>query len=126
MKKMLYVPLTVLMVISMCIVVYAGLKDTMDLKAGDQIYACNCGVKCPCMTMSKNPGNCTCGKPLVNAKVEKVENGTAYLKADGWDASRPFKTKGKYACACGEQCKCDTISQTPGKCTCGTEMKEVK
>ena len=38
-------------------------KGTMELKVGDEVYACNCGEKCPCNTMSRNPGNCTCGSP---------------------------------------------------------------
>ncbi len=33
---------------------------------------------------------------------------------------------GKYACACGEACKCGTISQKPGKCACGVDLNEVK
>ena len=37
-----------------------------------------------------------------------------------------FKTTGKYACACGPKCDCDTISQKAAKCACGKEMKEVK
>ncbi|HMK55251.1 MAG TPA: hypothetical protein VK448_01285 [Dissulfurispiraceae bacterium] len=126
MKKTFYAALAALVVLAMCMVVYAESKSVMNLKVGDEIYACNCGANCPCNTMSRNPGNCTCGTPLVKAKVMKIENGVAYLKADGWDAARPFKMQGKYACACGEQCKCDTISQNPGKCTCGTEMKAVK
>ncbi|HMK59720.1 MAG TPA: hypothetical protein VK452_01075 [Dissulfurispiraceae bacterium] len=126
MKRSLFVSFAVLVVLVMCMVVYAGSTGMMDLKVGDEIYACNCGANCPCNTMSKNPGNCTCGTPLVKAKVVKIEDGVAFVKADGWDAPRPFKMQGKYSCACGEQCKCNTISQNPGKCTCGSEMKEVK
>src|SRR4030067_490548 len=80
---------------------FAGSKGTIDLKVGDEVYACNCGEKCPCNTMSKNPGNCTCGTPMVKAKVTKVEEGKAYLKAEGWEKERVFKTVGKYACDCG-------------------------
>ena len=39
---------------------------------------------------------------------------------------RPFVSIAKYACACGPDCKCDTISQKPGKCSCGMELAEVK
>jgi hypothetical protein len=56
----------------------------------------------------------------------KVEKGKAYLKAEGWEKERVFKTEGKYTCDCGPDCKCNTISQNPGKCTCGAEMKAVK
>jgi hypothetical protein len=30
------------------------------------------------------------------------------------------------ACDCGPDCKCDTISQNLGNCTCGKEMMEAK
>lgn len=104
---------------------FADSQGKMNLKVGDEVYACNCGEKCECNTMSKNPGKCTCGKEMVKAKVTKVEEGKAYLMAEGWEKERVFKTTGKYTCACGKDCKCDTISQNPGKCTCGTEMKKV-
>jgi hypothetical protein len=29
------------------------------------------------------------------------------------------------ACACGEGCNCGTISQKPGKCGCGKDMKKL-
>lgn len=103
---------------------YAGSNGKMDLKVGDEVYACNCGEKCPCNTLSRNPGKCTCGKELVKAKVTKVEEGKAYLMAKGWEKERVFKTTGKYACNC-PGCKCGTISQNPGKCSCGVEMKKV-
>ncbi len=107
-------------------VAFADGSGKMNLKVGDEVYACNCGPDCPCQTMSRNPGKCTCGKDMVKAKVMSVEEGQVMLKADSWDSERPFKTTGKYTCACGPDCKCDTISQNPGKCTCGTEMKKVE
>ena len=107
-------------------VAFAGTFGKMELKVGDEVYACNCGENCPCMTMSKAPGKCSCGNDMVKAKVMKVEEGQVMLKADSWDKERPFKTTGKYTCACGPDCKCDTISQNPGKCTCGSEMKKVE
>ena len=100
------------------------LRPSIELKAGEEVYACNCGTKCPCNTLSRNPGKCTCGVDLVKATVKSVGDGTALLLVSGEE--RPFKTVGKYACACGPQCPCNTISQNPGKCTCGVEMKEVK
>ena len=107
-------------------VAFAGTFGKMELKVGDEVYACNCGESCPCMTMSKAAGKCTCGNEMVKARVMKVEEGQVMLKADSWEKERPFKTTGKYACACGPDCKCDTISQNPGKCTCGAEMKKVE
>jgi hypothetical protein len=100
------------------------LRSEMVLKAGEEIYACNCGAACNCDTLSRNPGKCTCGKDLVKAKVLSVGKGDARLLVSGEE--RTFKTIGKYACACGPQCTCFTISQNPGKCTCGVEMKAVK
>ena len=107
-------------------VAFAGSTGKMDLKVGDEIYACNCGADCPCNTMSRMEGKCTCGKDMVKAKVMSVEEGRVMLKADSWEKERPFKTTGKYTCACGSDCKCETISQNPGKCPCGTEMKKVE
>lgn len=100
--------------------------NKMDLKVGDTVFACNCGVDCPCHTMAKKPGKCVCGHDMVEAKVTKVEAGKAELQAKGWEKPRPFLTVGKYYCACGPQCDCNTISQNPGKCVCGTEMKSVQ
>jgi hypothetical protein len=33
--------------------------------------------------------------------------------------------KGKYVCACGPDCQCGAISDKPGKCGCGKEMKQI-
>lgn len=105
----------------------AALAETgkMDLKVGDTVYACNCGADCPCNTMAKKPGKCVCGTEMVAAKVTKVEEGKAFLQAQGWEKPLVFKTVGGYACACSPTCDCNTISQKPGKCVCGTEMKKV-
>ena len=100
------------------------LRPSIDLKVGEEVYACNCGSQCPCNTLSRNAGKCTCGVDLVKATVKSVGNGTAVLLVSGEE--RTFKTVGKYACACGLQCPCNTISQNPGKCACGVEMKAVK
>ncbi|MBI5076347.1 MAG: hypothetical protein HZB62_14440 [Nitrospirae bacterium] len=106
-------------------IAFAEVKNgKVDIKVGDELYVCNCGDKCPCDSMSRNAGQCTCGKDMVKAKVTKIEDGKAYFKAAGWEKERAFKTTGQYVCACGPQCKCDMISQNPGKCTCGKEMKK--
>jgi len=126
MKKLfccLFVVLFVLVSVSLGM---AETKGKMELKVGDEVYACNCGEKCPCNTMSRNPGNCTCGSPMVKAKVLKVMPGKVEIKADSWEKALVFKTVGKYTCNCGPNCMCDTISQNPGKCTCGAEMVKVK
>jgi len=125
MRKVFLVALTVGFTLAFAAFALADSTGKMELKVGDEVYACNCGEKCACNTMSRNPGNCTCGKEMVKAKVTKVEEGKVHLMAKGWDKERVFKTTGKYACACGPDCKCDTISQNPGKCSCGSEMKKV-
>lgn len=126
MRKVLLLLSVVVFCLAIGTAAFAGVKSKLDLKAGDEIFACNCGDACPCKTMSRNAGQCTCGKDMVKAKVMSVKSGMASLKAEGWDKERLFPLQGKYACACGPDCPCDTISQTPGKCTCGKEMQEVK
>lgn len=104
---------------------YAALEHgSMKLAPGDEVYACGCGDGCPCRTISRNPGKCVCNKDLVKSKVMKVEEGMAVLDVNGKEET--FPTKGKYACACGPSCNCDTISQSPGNCTCGTPMAPVE
>ena len=102
-----------------------GANPKPVFKVGEEVYACNCGEGC-CDEISQKPGQCVCGKDMAKAKVVAVEKGKVKLQAEGWDKPRTFKTVAKYACACGPTCNCDTISQKPGKCPCGTEMKEVK
>ena len=48
-------------------------KTKMTAKVGDELYVCACGEGCPCDTMSKSAGQCTCGKDMVKTKVTKVE-----------------------------------------------------
>ncbi len=100
----------------------AGAKTAF--KKGDVVYVCGCGAGCPCLTMSKKPGQCVCEKDLVKTTIDKVARGKAYVTVEG--KTLVFKTKGKYVCACGAGCDCDTISQKPGKCTCGKPLKAVK
>lgn len=107
-------------------VALAGTLGKMDLKAGDEVYACNCGESCPCQTMAEMPGKCPCGSEMVKARVMKVEGDMVMLKADSWKKARSFKTTGQYACSCGPDCKCRAMSQNPGKCPCGMKMKKVE
>ena len=125
MKKVFRIAFVLGLIMAFAVPAFAGAKGTMDLKVGDEVYACNCGEKCPCNTLSKNPGNCTCGNPMVKAKVTKVEEGKAYLMAEGWEKERVFKTVGKYACDCQPNGECSTISQNPGKCSGGAEMEKL-
>lgn len=99
-------------------------KGHMMLKVGDEVYVCGCGEACPCKMMALKEGKCTCGKDLVKAKVTKVDKDTATLDVAG--KPTVFPLMGKYACACGEACKCGSISQVAGKCVCGKDMEPVK
>jgi hypothetical protein len=126
MKRSLHIALVILLSLMMVGVALAGTPGKMDLKVGEEVYVCNCGPSCPCQTMSMKEGNCTCGNKMVKAKVTKVEKDLAYVKAEGWDKPRAFNTRGKYMCACGPSCNCGTISQNPGKCVCGNDMKPVE
>lgn len=93
------------------------------VKAGDEIYVCGCGAGCDCKTVSKKEGKCSCSKDLIKVKVTKVEKGKAFFVQDGKEAS--VSLTGKYACACGPECDCQTISQKPGKCGCGKDLVKV-
>ena len=98
MKKMFLGGLVVMFVLASVSLGMAATKGTMALKVGNEVYVCNCGEKCPCNTMSRNPGNCTCGTEMVKAKVLKVTPGKAEVKAESWPKARMFKTVGKYTC----------------------------
>jgi hypothetical protein len=125
MKKSLAVGIVIIFCLVITGISYAELKNgEMKLKVGDEVYVCGCGEGCPCLTMSKAAGKCSCGNDLVKTKVTKVEKGKATVMVNGKE--QVFPTKGKYACACGPSCNCDTISQSPGKCSCGKEMKPVE
>ena len=125
MKKGLLVGLTVVLALALVSIAFAEIKGgRIDLKVGDEVYVCGCGEGCPCLTMSRNPGKCTCDKDLVKTKVTKIEGDKAYVDLKGKETAFPMV--GKYACPCGPGCKCDTISQNPGKCACGKDLKKVE
>ena len=123
MKKKIGMGFVLLLILSITALGYAQLKANSDVKVGEERFVCACGPECPCNTISKAAGNCTCGKPLVQAKAVKVEPGKATFVVAGKE--QVFKTVGKYACACGPTCPCETVSQNPGQCTCKKDMKAV-
>ena len=102
----------------------AGSTGKAGLAEGDEAYFCQCGEKCPCDTVSNNPGKCTCGVDLAKGKVTAASGDE--LTADVNGESLKYKADGQYACNCGPACTCNTISQNPGKCTCGVDMKKVQ
>lgn len=122
MKKCLILAVTAL-IMAFAVVAFAG-KELPVYKAGDAVFVCGCGEGCDCLTVSRNPGKCVCGKPLAQSVIDKVDEGKIHLKVQG--ETRTFPAKAKYTCACGEGCNCDTISQKPGNCSCGKEMKKVE
>ena len=124
MKKWFGAVLVMMFVLGFSGLVRASEPGKLELKAGDEIYVCNCGEKCECGSVSMKEAKCTCGKEMVEVKVTKVDKDMAYYMLDGKE--RSVQTTGKYACACGPKCECRMISQKPGKCGCGTEMKKVK
>jgi len=105
-------------------VIAAGANAKLELKTGDSVYACACGSSCPCQTISMKPGQCTCGKDLVKAEVLKVAETTVDLKFAS--ETRTMSRIGRYVCGCGEGCNCMTISQSSGKCSCGTDLVEAE
>ena len=115
--------------VTLCVVAISGfslaevINGKLSLKAGDEVYVCACGEGCPCETISSRQGKCSCGKNLALGKVVKVESDKATISVNGTE--RSFKTTGKYQCACGPKCTCNTISQKPGECGCGKEMSKV-
>ncbi len=115
--------LMVVAVLAMACVAFAD-KELPVFKKGETVYVCGCGAGCDCYTLARKEGNCSCSKKLVKSTVERVEGDKLFAKVNGKEES--FVTTAKYACGCGDGCSCGTISQKPGKCGCGKEMKAVK
>lgn len=102
--------------------VLAGSEKAVTFKAGEAVYACACGQKCPCDTLSRQAATCACGVGLVKGEVKEVREGEVVVLIDGQE--RTFKTAGAYTCACGSACTCGTISQKETTCACGKQLKK--
>jgi hypothetical protein len=126
MKRSLQVAILTLLSLMIVGAALAATPGKMDLKVGEEVYVCNCGPTCPCHTMAMREGDCTCGNKMVKAKVTKVDKDMVFVKAEGWEKPRGYNPQGKYMCNCGPSCNCGTISQHPGKCVCGNDMKPVE
>ena len=118
----------VLVVIALSLAVaglaFAAEAEKTNLKVGDSYYVCGCPPGC-CEDISSKEGQCGCKKDLVKATVTKVGDGKAWFKLEGQEKEKEFKTAGLYVCGCGPDCKCNMISDKPGKCGCGKEMKKL-
>ena len=78
-------------------------KHVVAVKNGKAML-CTCGAACKCTMKDGDMTKCSCGKPMGEVSL-----------------------KGKYMCACGAACpKCHAISDKPGKCECGMDMKLVE
>lgn len=121
MKKNL-VSLFVLLLLLISVVAFAD-KSIPAYKKGDSVLVCTCGDSCDCKTMSNKEGKCGCGTALGKGVVSNVSKDKVVVKVG--EKSLNFPTKAKYVCACGDGCKCGTVSQKPGKCGCGSDMKKV-
>ena len=74
MKKNLLILSVLVLSLSVALVAFAALKgNKIELKVGDEVYACACGAGCNCDTLSRQAGKCSCGSDLVKAKVTKVD-----------------------------------------------------
>ncbi len=113
--------LAFIVVIGLCRLSSASDKY-FDAQAGDEVYACNCGKDCACQGMAKKPGNCACGREMVRARIVRSAGDSAILISDAWGGMRTFKTVGRYSCNCPDG-NCGMVSQQPGNCHCGVEMK---
>ena len=115
-----------------------------DTERHDVLYTCDCGAGCDCNTVSTTPGKCKCGKEMKWGHVLKIEGNEAILctcgegcQCGGLDAKDPSKCvcgmpvkrvsregTGIYFCNCGSGCYCNTVSDQPGKCKCGMDLKK--
>jgi hypothetical protein len=123
-RSVLYASIVLSLALAVAGLAFAAEAQKTNLKVGDTYYVCGCPPGC-CETISSQPGNCDCKKPLVKATVAKIEDGKAWFKLEGQEKEKAFKTAGLYVCDCPASCKCNTISDKPGKCGCGKEMKKL-
>lgn len=128
---------------SCCMVKADAQAPVAGIARADVLYACDCGNGCDCNSLSKQPGNCACGKPMRWHHVVKVEKDEALLctckegcscSLDAADPTRcacgnPVKRvslqgSGLFFCNCGGACTCNTVQAEPGDCRCGMPLKQ--
>lgn len=109
---------------------------------GSYKYVCACGPECLCATNCDKPGNCACGKPLMQKKILRVfpdsfgvcpdpncalNTPSRLLPNTQCECGKPyqkFPKRGAYGCAC-QGCDCNCTANNPGNCACGKEMKKL-
>ena len=139
--------LTVLFLVFLLALSGCAAKQTASTQVDreDVLYTCNCGLQCNCNSMSTQAGNCACGNPMKWGHVLRIEGNEALLcqcaegcSCGGLDPKNPNKCMcgtpikrvnlegtGIYFCNCGGSCSCNTVSESPGKCKCGMNLKKV-
>lgn len=130
-----------LLIVAACAGRHAG---GMGERRSDVLYSCACGPECACGSVSTEPGNCRCGKPMKWGHMLRVEGSVASLcgceegcRCAGLDPKDPskcacgkpvkkvdLKGTGIYFCNCGGSCGCNTASKTLGRCRCGMDLKQ--
>jgi len=142
MKTMNSVTFVTALVCSVLLVSCASTTSGSKAAKAGALYVCGCGPDCKCTTVAVKPGKRHCGKDLVAVHPLKVEDDSVLACSCGadckctLDASDPtkcgcgkpvrkvsLKGSGLYYCACGGGC-CVTISDKPGKCKCGMDLKK--
>lgn len=84
-----------------------GGTDTGKSAAEGYRYFCNCGPDCNCGSSDVKPGNCTCGKPMVQKKILAQHADSLYI------------------CGCPD-CACDALNpKNPSQCSCEKPLKRV-
>ncbi|MFZ4857675.1 MAG: hypothetical protein ACOYL3_14880 [Desulfuromonadaceae bacterium] len=120
--KKLFTSLFVTSLLLVAVVAFAD-KNLPVYKKGDTVYVCTCGDTCDCKTMARKAGKCDCGTALGKGTVSSASKDKIVVTVG--DKKLNFPAKAKYACGCGDGCDCGSVSQKPGKCTCGNEMKKI-
>jgi hypothetical protein len=122
-----------------------GLAEDSSKERHDAIYVCGCGEACGCDTVSLEPGDCGCAKPLVAGHVVKIEGSDALVCTHGKDCTCTVSSDdpgrcscgmelrrvsledtGIHFCNCGGSCTCNHLSQEPGTCACGMPLHLAK
>jgi len=144
MMKRVFVMVAVVLTVLGGSLVLGGAAEEGDARQ-DVLYVCGCGADCQCNSVSTEPGDCKCGKPMKWHHVVKVEGDEALLCScdkgcrctiDPEDSSKcacgkpvkrmNLKGQGVYFCNCGGSCTCNTVSGEPGACRCGMKLKKVE